>query len=164
MRAREIKAIRVGDGCYVSFYTDDMATALTSAAVYKHAEISVTIERYKDPRSISANALFHVLCAKIAAATGKSITEVKRHIVNDYGVIARDNNGEYVGVMLPAGTDVLELYDYPVWIKDKVIDGKNWSCYMLMKRTSDLNTDEFSHLIDGAKFEAKELGIDIEEG
>lgn len=163
MRCKELKAIRCGDGCYMSFYTDDVATALATASVYGKGEVTVSIDRYKEHRGLSANALFHVLCAKIAAATGKSIPEVKRHLVTDYGVVARDQKGEYAGVMLPAGTDVLALYDYPVWIKDKVIDGREWSCYMLMKRTSDLNTDEFSRLIDGARFEARELGIDTEE-
>lgn len=40
-------------------------------------------------------------------------------------------------------------------------DGSRYCSYILYKRTSAMNSSEMSHLIDGARQEAQELGIDI---
>ena len=58
-------------------------------------EVSVEIKQYREKRSRDANAYFHVLVNKIAAAQGLSDTEVKRLLVNlrtDRGSLAIDND------------------------------------------------------------------------
>lgn len=44
---------------------------------------------------------------------------------------------------------------------DNEIVGCDHCSYILYKRTSAMNSSEMSHLIDGARQEAQELGIDI---
>ena len=52
-------------------------------------------------------------------------------------------------------------YPYTRLITTHEKDGSRYCSYILYKRTSAMNSSEMSHLIDGARQEAHELGIDI---
>lgn len=54
----------------------------------------------------------------------------------------------------PPREEIFRHYGYPEDTPDKC-------SYILYKRTSAMNSSEMSHLIDGARQEARELGIDI---
>ena len=64
-------------------------------------------------------------------------------------------------VDLPEGTDPHSYYPYTRLITTHEKDGSRYCSYILYKRTSAMNSSEMSHLIDGARQEAHELGIDI---
>ena len=127
---------------------------------FSEAEVSVTIKKYSKPRSLSANSYFHVLCEKIAVATNQGNDEVKKQLVMEYGTYARLPEGGIAGATLPASATPENYYPYDKWYKDMEIDGRDYSCYIFMKRTSEMDSSEFSRLVDGAIREAKELGIE----
>ena len=128
----------------------------------KDAEVEVTIKKWRAKRSKDANAYFHLLLNQIAQATGQSDDEVKRHLVVAYGSLARDTNNNIVGIKLPAAVNVSSVYPYTRCYKTVEEDGKTYNCFLLFKHTSDMDTKEMAHLIDGTITEARELGIDTD--
>lgn len=129
-------------------------------SLHKFDKLSIKIDKFREKRSLDANAYFHLLVNKIAAKMNKSDDEVKRDMVKSYGTLARDENGELVGAMLPAGVDVDRFYPYTRNYKTEYRDGKEFNCYLFYERTRDLDTAQMSHLIEGTVQEAQALGIE----
>lgn len=124
-------------------------------------KLTIKVGKYTKKRSLDANAYFHVLVNKIAVKLNASDDEIKRRLVKRYGTLARDENGDLIGAMLPAGADVDRFYPYTRNYKTEYRDGKEYTCYLFYERTRDLDTAQMSHLIEGAVSEAKELGIEV---
>jgi hypothetical protein len=128
----------------------------------KDAEVNVQIKKWREPRSKDANAYFHVLVNKIAEAQNLGNEEVKRSLVIEYGALAKDEDGNTMGAMLPTTADIDEFYPYTRCYKTMVLEGKEYRCYLFYKRTHTLDSKEMSRLIDGAIYVAKGLGVDTE--
>jgi hypothetical protein len=128
----------------------------------KDAEVNVQIKKWREPRSRDANAYFHVLVNKIAEAQSLGDDEVKRSLVVEYGALAKDENGNTLGAMLPVSADIDDFYPYTRCYKTMELDGREYRCYLFYKRTHTLDSKEMSRLIDGAIQVAKELGIDTD--
>lgn len=128
----------------------------------KEADIEVNIKKWRKRRSNDANAYFHVLVTAIAEARGVSNEEIKRMLVVDYGSLARDEDGQIIGFKLPASVDVSAIYPYTKLYKQVEENGKAYSCYLVYKHSSEMDSKEMTRLIDGAIQEAKELGIDTD--
>lgn len=126
----------------------------------KDYDINVEIKRYREPRSKNANAYFHVLVNKIAEAQSLGNDEVKRQLVLEYGTLATDETGSVLGAMLPASACMDDFYPYAKWYKSKVLDGKEYDCYLFYKQTHTLDSKEMARLIDGTITVAKELGLE----
>lgn len=128
----------------------------------KEVDVEVSIKKWRNKRSKDANAYFHVLVNAIAEARGISDDEVKQKLVVDYGALARDEDGQIVGFKLPPSVDVDLIYPYTRLYKQVEENGKSFNCYLVYKRSSEMDTKEMSRLIDGAVTEAKEIGIDTD--
>ena len=128
----------------------------------KDKDVWVEIKVWREPRSKDANAYFHVLVNKIAEAQGLGDDEVKRSLVVEYGTLARDDDGQLIGAMLPAGADIDQFYPYTRIYKTMVLEGREYECYLFYKRTHTLDTKEMARLIDGTIYVARELGIDTD--
>ena len=126
------------------------------------SELEIIIKKWRARRSKDANAYFHVLVNQIAIARGLSDDEVKRDLIVDYGTIARDEDGKKIAFKLPASVDVDGIYPYTRMYKEVNEDGKRFKCYLVYKRSSDMDTKEMARLIDGAVQVAKELNIDTD--
>ena len=128
----------------------------------KDKDIRVEIKVWREPRSKDANAYFHVLVNKIAEAQCLGDDEVKRSLVVEYGALARDDDGQLIGAMLPAGADIDQFYPYTRMYKSRILDGKEYECYLFYKRTHTLDSKEMARLIDGTIYVARGLGIDTD--
>lgn len=128
----------------------------------KDQELDITIVKHREKRSNSANAYFHVLVNEIALELGVSDDSVKKSLVVDYGVIAKDENGLNIGFKVPAAVDVDTLYPYTRCFDTREEDGMLFKCYLVFKRTREMNTKEMARLIDGAIEKAQELGIETD--
>lgn len=128
----------------------------------KDAEVEVTIKKWRAKRSKDANAYFHLLLNQIAQTTGQSDDAVKSELVVRYGALARDCNGNIVGIKLPVAVNVRSVYPYTRCYKTVEDNGTLCNCFLLYKHTSDMDTKEMAHLIDGTIQEARELGIDTD--
>lgn len=128
----------------------------------KDEVLDVTIVKHREKRSNSANAYFHVLVNEIAAETGGSDESIKKHLVLEYGAIAKDENNLRIGFKLPANVDVDTIYPYTKCFDTRTENGMIFKCYLVYKRTRDMNTKEMARLIDGAIETARELGIETD--
>ena len=128
----------------------------------KDKDVNVEIKKWREPRSKDANAYFHVLVNKIAEAQSLGDDEVKCSLVVEYGALARDDSGNVLGAMLPVNADIAQFYPYARRYKTMTLEGREYNCYLFYKRTRTLNSKEMSRLIDGAIYEAKNLGIDTD--
>jgi hypothetical protein len=120
-------------------------------------DVDVTVKRWRQKRSLDANAYFHVLVNLIAKATKSSEDDVKKMLVLQYGTYARGKDGKCAGVKVPKNTDIEQFYPYYRYIGD---DENGLAMYLFYKRTRDLNKEEMSRLIEGTVAEAKALNIE----
>ena len=128
----------------------------------KDADINAEIKKWREPRSKDANAYFHVLVNKIAEARSLGDDEVKRQLVVEYGALAKDEDGNTLGAMLPEAADIDLFYPYTRYYKSVRLEGKEYRCYLFYKRTHALDSKEMTRLIDGAIYVAQGLGIDTD--
>ena len=128
----------------------------------KEVQVEISIKKWRAKRSKDANAYFHVLVNQIAIARGLPDDEVKVFLVTSYGAYYRDKDGMIVGFKLPVSVDVDTIYPYTRLYKQVEEDGKTFNCYLVYKRSSEMDTKEMAHLIDGAITVAQELNIDTD--
>ena len=128
----------------------------------KDTDINVEMKKWRKPRSRDANAYFHVLVNKSAEAQSLGDDEVKRSLVVEYGALAKDEDGNTLGAMLPVTADMDDFYPYYRLYKTMTLEGREYNCYLFYKRTHTLDTKEMARLIDGAIYVAKGLGMDTD--
>lgn len=123
-------------------------------------KLTVNVKKFAKKRSLDANAYFHVLVNKIAAKVNSSDDEVKKNLVCSYGTLAKDDDGNLIGATIPAGMSLDSFYPYTRNYKTVYVGGKECNCFLFYKRTRDMDTKEFSRLLEGTISEAKNLGIE----
>lgn len=120
------------------------------------ADVNLQIKKWRNTRSLDANAYLHALLSQIAECLGQTLDEVKRKLVVDYGVV-----GTYA--MLPKEAEIERFYPYFRAVKETTNEkGKTNVIYALYKHTSDMDSAEFSRLLNGVIEEAKAFGIDTD--
>lgn len=126
-------------------------------------KLSVKAVKYREKRSLDANAYFHVLVGKIADALTISKTRCKNILICRYGQPERlEDDSEVVYKTNAPVTYMLEqeyLHCQPVGCKEEG-NGKTTFFYKIYRGSHAYNTKEMSCLIDGTVAEAKELGIE----
>ena len=126
----------------------------------RESDVSVEVKKWRQKRSLDANAYFHCLVGKISEAMNLGFEEVKTNLVTEYGAFERDDEGLKVGFKLPASVDVAKIYRYVKHFGTRVENGKVFNCYIVFKHTHLMDSKEMSRLIDGTVQEAKQLGIE----
>lgn len=119
-------------------------------------------------RNLNQNALYWVLIGRMARALNTSMNEVHNTMLRRYGV-PYTFDGQVVYAFLP-DTEESErrtLMEETNHLKptSNIKEGKgdvNYRAYILLKGSSQMDTEEMSHLIDGAKSECKEMGLPSE--
>lgn len=126
----------------------------------KDDDLTIEIKKYRKKRSLDANAYFHVLANKIAQAQSLGEDEVKKSLVLEYGALAKDKDGDTVGFKLPSSVDIDTIYPYAKVFDVREEDGLTFNCYLVYKRTRDLDSKEMFRLIEGTIYVAQDLGIE----
>ena len=140
---------------------DKLLTAITSHNNAAKKLLKVDIDVWREQRSLSANAYFHLLCNKIAEKTNASDDEIKYMLVVSYGTLA-SYDGEQVVIKLPVGVEAAGYYKYLKYVGNEVDkSGKEWNLYVPYKETHLYDTKEMARLIDGTVDEAKRLDIEV---
>lgn len=134
--------------------TENFLLAMKEEKTYK-----LILQEEKKDRSLTQNAYFHAIVGEIAKVTKQSNDEVKRELVLRYGTIDRDESGKYIGFMLLDGISPESIFPYCKRLKSQTIDGKTFVQWLCFKRTHEMDSTEFSRLIDGTVSEANDLGI-----
>lgn len=146
-----------GEGRRISFllHADSVKEAERLVDSAGDKTLDGVIKVFREKRSLTANAYFHVLVTKIAAALNTDIQSVKRRMVCSYGAVANKDNVP-ITVTVPKGVDINVYFDYAAWI----YGDSEGDTYIIYKPTHLLNTREFSRLVDATVEEAKSLGIE----
>ena len=124
----------------------------------KDGEVSVEIKKWRNKRSLDANAYAWVLIDKIAAEMSLDKVEVYREALRDIGGVS-----EPVCVREDAVQKVIdEWVSGGLGKQADIIPSKIPGCVtvMLYFGSSTYNSKQMSSLIDHLVFEAKELGIE----
>jgi hypothetical protein len=126
--------------------------------IRKCEKLSITAEQYKEKRSLSANAYFHVLNGKLADKLRISKPRMKNILLYRYG--QTELIGDEVATMhsnVPASQllEQEELHFFPVGTDDEGL-----TIYRIQRNSRTYNSLEMSILIDGTVEECKEHGIE----
>lgn len=118
-------------------------------------KLSLEIKKYREHRSLDANAYAWVLMSKIATVLRSSKEEVYEEMLRRYGHLYEDD-GEYITITVKSTVPVEKIDGHWLRIKD---NGK-YTGYAMIKGSSEYDTAEMSSFIDGIVSECKELGIE----
>lgn len=110
-------------------------------------KLSIEAKKYRQQRSLDANAYFHVLINKLARKVGMSDSEMKVKMNLEYGSVARNMDNTKVGIKVPYGTNVEQFYPYCKKFGECVENDMTFEKYLLYKQTHELDTKEMSDLI-----------------
>lgn len=113
--------------------------------------------KYKQKRSLDANAYAWVLMTKIAnhPDISSSKEDVYEQMLQKYGTLYEDEDG-YITITVKKSVDMSKVDGHWKFIKD---NGK-FASYLMIKGSSEYDTAEMSHFIDRIVEESKELGIE----
>ena len=125
--------------------------------IRKIDKLRIKAVKYKEKRSLDANAYAWVLMTKIAnhPDVSSSKEEIYEEMLQKYGALFEDEDG-YVTVTVKKTVDMSKIDGHWKFIKD---NGK-FASYIMIKGSSEYDTAEMSHFIDNIVDEAKELGIE----
>lgn len=125
-------------------------------------KLDVEIKRHREKRSLDANAYYWLLVGKIRNVTGDSNNRIHNMMLNSYGELDRMPDGSLIPFCIRDDIDYLEfLYPHLKPTQKTLSKGdKLYRWYYQIKGSSEYNTAEMSHLIDGVVSECKEMGIE----
>ena len=150
-------------GFDISFHVQAVPSGVET--LREDTDLAITLAKWREQRSLSANAYYWVIIGKISEITGYSNAAVHNLLLRRYGEV-ETIDGELITTFIPdtdeAAKDVLNKEIYHLKPTSYTKQGKNgtFRAYVLLKGSSDFDTKEMSRLIDGAIEEAKDLGID----
>lgn len=153
-KAQYARALQGDLGTYeVTFTTRDKEAVLSLKTQVKTTDLSVEVKKWREQRSVDANAYFHVLVTKIAERLGEGIDQVKRSLVCEYGTVA-------FMARIPATANLDNIYKYSMLIGPSKGTKEPCNDWMIFKPTHTLDSAEMARLIDGVVQEAKQLDIE----
>lgn len=111
------------------------------------------------PRSLDANAYFHVLCDKLRQKLGISMAHMKNILITSYGQIEYIDEGQALIYKTNAPLEyVQELEEVHMKYHHQGDDGAYW--YRVYRGSHTYNTQEMHQLLEGTIQEAQEQGIE----
>ena len=140
----------------ISFEVEDAPEVFDKT---KDKDLTLEVKRYREGRSLTANAYFHKLCDLIAKKMHTSEIESKNLMLSRYGQLDEDVKH----IILDDEVDYLKitsLHLRPTSHTKTMDNGKLYRVYLVIRGSHTYDTAEMSDLIDGTVDEAKELGIE----
>lgn len=114
--------------------------------------LTIKVDKYREKRSLNANAYAWQLIGKIGDSTRVSKEEVYLKMLKDYG------QSDLVSVL--SHIPVEHYFKYYEEAGESTLNGKLFKHYRVYKGSSEFDTREMSIFIDGIVSEAKNLGIE----
>lgn len=150
------------------FYITMAVRSIPSGAerLREETDLKITMTKWREQRSMTANAYYWVIVGKIADFLKISNSVVHNILMRRYGT-PEIIDGETLTIMVPDTEEAEEkvlnsdLYHLkPTSFTKEGKDGKMFRAYRVLKGSSSMDSKEFSTLVDGAVSEAKEMGIE----
>lgn len=121
-------------------------------------KLSIKATKYREKRSLNANAYFHVLVGKIAEALTISKAKAKNILICKYGQPQLLQDGSIMVYKTNAPEEFMLELESMHCLPIKYSDDATF--YKIYRGSHTYNTAEMSALIDGTVADAKELGIE----
>jgi len=122
-------------------------------------DLKIKVNKATKPRSLDANAYFHVLCDKLRQKLGVSMANMKNYLITSYGQM------EYVDEGMPAAFksnipfEKMQEIETPHLKYVKMSDDGNYM-YFLYRGSHTYTVEEMHRLLEGTIQEAKDQGIE----
>lgn len=129
-------------------------------------QLRITVQQWREKRSLDANAYYWVLIAKLAEAMHISKPRAHNLMLRRYGQnLTIDGRGAYIRIpdTEKAEEMALESSEWHIRPTSEVVRGNggvNYRTYVMLMGSSQYDTAEMSHLIDGLVDECKAAGIE----
>ena len=121
--------------------------------------LRLSIKKWKEKRSLDANAYYWTLNSKMALALRTSPEELHEELLQRYGLLDSDENG-HISITVRSKVDMSRIDGH--WKLYKVSRDGKWKSYLRIRGTSEYDTAEMSYFLERVIEEAQELGIDTE--
>lgn len=118
-------------------------------------KLSIEVKKFRQKRSLDANAYCWVLMTKIAEVVDSSKDEVYEEMLQKYGYVYQDDEG-YIAVTVKAEVDMSKIQGHWKFLKTNGV----FSSYLMIKGSSEYDSAEMAKFIDRIIEEAKDLGIE----
>jgi hypothetical protein len=117
-------------------------------------KLSIKIDKYREKRSLNANAYAWKLITEIGNVTRLSKEKVYLDMLEQYG------QSEIVSIL--ANINPSGYFKYYEEVGEGTVRGQLFKHYRIYKGSSEFDTKEMSIFIDGIIYEAQQLGIPTE--
>lgn len=138
------------------------ASLVQLVQLQKDGQLDAILKKHSDKRSLDANAYYWKLLGELAKALQTSNEELHNQLLDSYGTLAEDEDGNCIIHFLPETEDYLR-YKHEHYKPTGIIvefEGVRYCKFYRIKGSSQYNTREMSRLIDGLVSECKECGIE----
>lgn len=144
-------------------FTVNEASAMNQIENIQNVEkLSIKAVKYRQKRSLDANAYFHVLVGKIAESLTISKAHAKNLMIGKYGQVQTLPDGSAMIYKSNAPVEYMQeleaLHSMPVKFSEE--NGKEVVFYRIYRGSSTYDSKEMSLLIEGTVSDAKDLGIE----
>lgn len=127
--------------------------------------LRISAKRWREKRSLDANAYYWVLVGKLAEAQHVSTPRMHNLLLRRYGQnMVIDGQGVYIRIpdTEKAEETALESSEFHIRPTSEVVPGRDtdYRTYVVLLGSSAYDTAQMSRLIDGTVSECKECGIE----
>ena len=125
-------------------------------------ECDLTVKKWRSQRSRDALNYSWQIITNMAEVLQMNKDEVYKRLVNDYGELERDEEGQIVKIVLKSSVEPMDIDLYLHWTPHTtVIDGTEYRLYWVVKPPHTYNTQEFARFLDHIKDEAIQIGASV---
>lgn len=122
-------------------------------------DLRIKVNKITKPRSLDANAYFHVLCDALRQKLNISMAHMKNILITSYGQIDYLSEGQAIIYKTNAPIEVIqELEEIHMKFLKVGDDGAYW--YRVYRGSHTYNTEEMHKLLEGTIADAKDQGIE----
>lgn len=121
--------------------------------------LRLSVKRWKEKRSLDANAFYWQINSQMARVIQTSPEELHEELLQRYGLLDTDENG-HIAITARSNVDMSKVDGH--WKLYKVSQDGKWKSYLRIRGTSEYDTAEMAYFIERVLEDAKELGIDTE--
>lgn len=141
----------------LSLKIDDNLTEEMVEELQQIEDMDIILKKHKEKRSLDANAYLWVICTKLAEKRECSKEEVYEEMLQHYGNLQQDEDGNYILITLKSSIDTSKLDGH--WKFYKQSDDGRFKSYLMIKGSSEYDTSEMARFIDMVVRDAEQEGI-----
>lgn len=147
----------ISDDYTITFSTPELPSGIEAVA---DRRLQIKAGPFRRKRSLDSNAYAWLLISKIADILHTTKEEIYGQMLQRYGQPQVDEMGQAVLITVLSKVDVGKYGIYAKKIDSGILNGKEFTSYMVLRGSSTYDTKEMSIFVDGVVSDAEELGID----